>query len=396
MTVTQTLRNASLSELATILKDQAGARYDIVAHSANLEFRDGNLIVKVTGEPVLTAEGVTPAITEEVCLTPTDIFDSGISDRLGIPLKYVRRMRDGEKSDLLDHNVNTWLAESNKQWFVRGFKGGDEICGIARAFLSDRFGAIDNLDVLLAALAGIQAAGVDAKVVGADLSERRMSLRVVVPEVAALAPLLLADYRSPFGTGGERGRMYEALGHLPNGSPIVFAGFSITNSETGGSAFTITPQATVLACFNGMTFTKDAMRKVHLGSKMEEGEIVWSDETNRKQVELITSQAKDAVTTFCSEEFLNAKLAEIEGLAGAEVTAPATVVQQVSKSLGFSDTEAEGILGHFILGGQMTAGGVLNAITSFSQTITDPDRAATVNDQGLDALAEAHRLVLAG
>lgn len=395
MTIT-TLRNATLNDLATVLQEQAGARYDVVAHSSNLEFRDGNLIVKMTGEPVLTETGVMPAVTEEVCLTPTDIFDSGISDRLGIPLKYVRRMRDGEKSALLDHNVNTWLAESGKQWFVRGFKGADEVCGIARAFLSDRFGAIDNFDVVLAALGGIKDAGVDAKVVGADLSERRMSLRVVVPEVTALAPLLLADYRSPYGTGGDRGRMYEALGHLPNGSPIVFAGFVITNSETGGSAFTITPRATVLACFNGMTFTKDAMRKVHLGSKMEEGEITWSDETNRKQIELITSQAKDAVQTFCSEDFLNAKIAEIEAQAGTAIIAPATIVQEVSKTLGFTDTEAEGILSHFITGGQMTTGGVLNAVTSFAQSIADPDRAATVEEAGLPALAEANRLVLAG
>lgn len=393
---TCTLRNASLTDLATVLQEQAGARYDIVAHSANLEFRDGNLIVKITTEPTITDEGVMPAMTDEVCLTPTDIFDSGISDRLGIPLKYVRRMRDGEKSALLDHNVNTWLAESGKQWFIRGFKGADEVCGIARAFLSDRFGAIDNLDVLLAALDGIKNAGVDAKVVGADLSERRMSLRVVVPEVVAMAPLLLAGYRSPYGTGGDRGRMYEALGHLPNGSPIVFAGFVITNSETGGSAFTITPRATVLECFNGMTFTKDAMRKVHLGSQMAEGEIVWSDETNRKQVALITSQATDAVQTFCSEDFLKAKIAEIESQAGGEITQPVSIVQQVSKTLGFSDTEAEGILGHFITGGQMTTGGVLNAVTSFAQNIADPDRAAMVEENGLAALAEANRLVLAG
>lgn len=392
---TTTLRNATLGELATILTEQAGARYDVVAHSSNLEMRDGNLIIKTTSEPTITPDGVTPAISSEVCLTPTEIMDSGLSDRLGIPLKYMRRMRDGDKSALLDHNVNTWLHETGKQWFVRGFKGEGLDCGIGRAFLSDRFGCIDNLDVTLAALKGITNAGVDAKVVGADLSEKRMSLRVVVPEVTAMAPLLLADYRSPFGTGGDRGRMYEALGHLPNGSPIVFAGFVITNSETGGTAFTITPRITVLECFNGMTFSKDAMRKVHLGSKMEEGEIVWSDETNRKQIELITSQATDAVNTFCSAEFLESKVAEIEGQAGAEVTQPATVVREVSKTLGFSDTEAEGILGHFITGGQMTVGGVLNSVTSFAQTIADPDRAAMVEESGMAALAEASRLVTA-
>jgi len=392
---TTTLRNATLQELAEVLTHQAGERYDVVAHSSNLEYRNGNLIVKTTSEPEITLDGVSPAVEQEICLTPTDIFEAGVSDRLNIPLKYLRRMRAGEKSNLLDHNVNTWLADSNKQWFVRGFKGATQDCGIARAFLSDRFGCIDNLDVVLAALKGVKDAGVDAKVVGADLSERRMSVRVIVPEVTAMAPLLLADYRSPFGSGGDRGRAYEALGHLPNGSPIVFAGFVITNSETGGSAFTITPRITVLACLNGMTFTKEAMRKVHLGSQMAEGEIEWSAETNRKQIELVTSQATDAVNTFCSAEFMERKIAEIEGQAGTEIVQPATVVQEISKALSFSDAEAEGILGHFITGGQMTAGGVLNSVTSFAQTITDPDRAAFVEEAGLPALALASKLVTA-
>lgn len=397
---TTTLRNATLGELATVLTEQAGQRYDVVATGSNLEFRGGNLIVRATTEEVIDETGVTPARDVEICLTPTEIFDGGIADRLGIPLRYLKRMRDGDKAALLDHNVNEWLHEApNKQWLVRGFKGDGADCGIARAFLSDRFGCIDNLDVVLAALKGVQDAGVDARIVGADLSERRMSVRVVVPEVTAMAPLLLADYRSPFGTGSalsaDRAAMYAEFGQAPNGEPIVFAGFVIGNSETGGTAFTITPRITVLACFNGMTFTADQMRKVHLGSQMDAGEITWSDETNKRQIALITSQATDAVATFCNSDYVERKLAEIEGQASAEVTRPVDVVKQVGKELAFTDLEVEGILGHFIQGGQMTAGGVLNAVTSFAQTVADPDRATVIEDSGIDALAATTKILVA-
>jgi hypothetical protein len=46
----------------------------------------------------------------------------------------------------------------------------------------------------------------------------------------------------------------------------VFAGFVISNSETGCGAFTLTPRLIVQVCRNGMTIIKDAIRAVHLGS----------------------------------------------------------------------------------------------------------------------------------
>jgi len=241
MTTPTLLRNATLSEIAEVLKTQADARFDVVAHSDSLRFEGGNLIVS-GAEAIITDEGVTPV---EVCLTPTDIFDDGLASRLDIPVRYIRKMRAAADSAyLLDANVNHWLAASSKQWFVRGFKGDGEDCGIGRAFLSDRFNCYDNYDVLLAALAGIKDAGAEVEVVGCDLSERRMSVRVQAPAVQALAPALLANYRSPFTgqTGAE--------------NPVVFAGFVISNSETGGGAFTITPRLVVQVCRNGMTIPR--------------------------------------------------------------------------------------------------------------------------------------------
>lgn len=392
---TTLLRNATLTELATVLTEQAGARYDVVVPHTRLRYEGGNLIITGSDVPEITEHGVTPA-APEVCLTPTEIFDGGIADRLGIPLKYLRRMRDGEKSELLDHNVNTWLAESGKSWFIRGFKGEGEGCGVARAFLSDRFGALDNLDMLTAALKGVMNAGVNAEVVGADLSERRMQVRVVVPEIEALAPVLLNGYRTPLDDA-DPGRTAQAEAHgwlRPDDRPVVFAGFVIGNSETGGGAFTITPRIMVKVCRNGLVITKDAMRRTHLGSKMEEGQIEWSDETNRRTIDLVTSQATDAVKQFCTQSYVEAKIAEMEAEAGAEVapTMAADVITQVTKALSFSEEETAGVLGHFIKGGQLTAGGVMQAVTSFAQTIGDPDRAAAVEEAGVPALAAAAQL----
>jgi hypothetical protein len=67
-----------------------------------------------------------------------------------------------------------------------------------RAFLSDGYKIIDNLDVLLAVLDGVRQAGAPVQVDGCDLTERRMYVRVVCEQVRVLAPALLAGYRSPF------------------------------------------------------------------------------------------------------------------------------------------------------------------------------------------------------
>ena len=44
--------------------------------------------------------------------------------------------------------------------------------------------------------------------------------------------------------------------------PIVFAGFVISNSETGGGAFSVTPRLVVKVCNNGLTITADALRAI--------------------------------------------------------------------------------------------------------------------------------------
>ena len=59
---------------------------------------------------------------------------------------------------------------------------------------------------------------------------------------------------------------------------MVFAGFVITNSETGCGAFTLTPRLVVQVCRNGMTITRDAIRAVHLGERLDEGVVTWSEQ----------------------------------------------------------------------------------------------------------------------
>jgi hypothetical protein len=377
-------RNATLEDLAQILKDEHARKLDIVAPAAQIRARQGNIVIQGT-EPVLTPDGVSRA---DGIYTPTAVFDEGISDKLAIPTAYLRRMR-AEAPDLWDANVNGWLhgrtkvSDGTRQvlrkgdqraFMLRLFRADSGGTGVARAFVSDRFARMENLDILLAALSGIRATGTGAQVIGADLTDRRMMVRVAAPEIAVHAPELLRNYRSPFT--GARGA----------DNPIVFAGFEISNSEVGGGAFTITPRIVVEVCRNGMTITKDALRAVHLGGKLEQGPISWSHETQAKAAELVTAKTRDAVSTFLDAGYMRRVIDGMTETAQTPIAQPEKVITELSKTLKFDPVTSEGILNHFIRGGDLSAGGVMHAITSHAQTVKDAQAASTLEANAIKAM----------
>jgi len=393
MNTTLATRNATVADLATLLHEQHGRKLDVVAPAGAITARDGHLLLAGT-QAQLSEDGVT--LADGVYL-PTEVCDEGLAGKLAIPVGYLRRMRH-QRADLYDANVNGWLHDSgeSRSFLVRCFRGDGDAPGVARAFMSDRYGIIDNLDVLMAALDGVTRAGVEVNISGCDLSERRMYVRVVAPQIAAHAPALLAGYRSPWGgqdVGGgwtpqRVAHAAGAEGHaFPAGEePILFAGFEFTNSEVGNGRFTITPRLTVQICGNGLTITADALSKVHVGARLDEGVIRWSQETERRALDLVTAQTRDAVEHYLTVDYLKTTIERLEVKAGTPVTDPAKTVEVVSKALSFNPQQQATILAHFITGGQATAGGVMQAVTSTAQTIPDADAAHAMESAALRAL----------
>ncbi|MFI6782639.1 DUF932 domain-containing protein [Micromonospora sp. NPDC050276] len=241
-----------------------------------------------------------------------------------------------------------------------------------RAVLSDRYHRIDNLDVLFAALDGIRRANVRVQFAGCDLTDRRMYLRVYSPQVQVAAPRLLARYRSPFD-----GRAGAEL-------PIVSAGFLISNSETGAGAFSIAPWVRFEVCRNGMVIRRNALRRTHIGSRMtgSDGVVTASEATTRRTLDLITSRTTDAVTAFLDADYIAEVLRELDTAAGTPITDPNTTLKIVGQRLRYSEDQQRDILAHFVAGADPTAGGVMHAVTSVAQTLSDADAA-----HGLEATA---------
>jgi hypothetical protein len=377
MSITTSARHATLSDLSTLLNTQQDLKLDAVVPASDIVSHDGNIVIK----------GLS-VFEESTTFRPTEIADAHIASKLDIPLGYIRTLRE-QRPDLYDANVNGWLGgydwspawnnyqpvpADSRSFLIRTFSNPDGGEGILRSLQSDRFAIFDNIDVLMAGMQGINDSGVSVEFAGADLSERRMTVRFFSPAVQALAPTLLAGYRSPFsGASGAD-------------NPTVFAGFELSNSETGGGAFTVTPRLVVEVCSNGLKMTKDVFRKVHLGSKLDEGLVQYGDDTRRMQIDLVKNEARDVVKTFLNPEYLAERIGHLESKAGAPVEDAVKTIELVSKQQHFSADEQALILSHFIDGGQRTAGGVMQAITSAAQQIDDPDRAYELESSAVAAM----------
>jgi hypothetical protein len=371
MNITTTARHTDLANLTDILRAQQDAKYDVVITGDRFAYEDG--LVAVAGGAIRWTDDGADEVA--AMLAPTDAFEGQLAERLGIPHPYLRKVRDAGALGLLDANVNQWV-EPGGTYLIRGFRTDDpDQVGIARACLSDRYAPIDHMDVMFAALAGIAGSGVEGvEVTGADLTEKSMRLIVEAPAVTAMAQEFLAHYRSPFGGGT---------------SPLISAGLEVKNSETGQGAFQIAPRIVVLACRNGMTRTVDAVRRVHLGERLAPGAVTWSQDTLRKNVDLIAAQAKDAVTTFLSQDYLAGVAAELDAAAGRQVDDPANVFVRVGQRLRYTQDEQQAMLALFIQSGDPHASGVAQAVTAYAQTVDDADRASELEASAFDALAVA-------
>src|ERR1700761_4107765 len=83
-------RNATLGDLAALLRDQQARKVDVVAPASAIRAERGRLVINGTA-PVLGTDGVTLSAGAYV---PTGVCDQGVADKLGIPAAYLRRVRE--------------------------------------------------------------------------------------------------------------------------------------------------------------------------------------------------------------------------------------------------------------------------------------------------------------
>lgn len=369
-------RESDRGKISGKLGEIAHASTDIVAPQQSLvwlgERGDTALdrvhIGNVDGSPLLLNDGVYDSLGAYV--TPTAMRQA--ASRLGVPIKYVDRLVNAGHIDLAALNFNELQTREPRNVTLRLLRGDDGWA--VRSIVSDRYNVIDNLDVMRAVVTGLGSAEIDLTdcEIDADWTTDRFRLRIAVPQIMSLAPDLLGDYRSPYSMSPARG-VHDAPGADEGAPPALWAGLEIANSETGGGAMVVAPRAVVQWCRNGLTRTVDMLRKVHLGGKLDEGVVQWSDATRRQALDLVTAQIADAASSFCSVDYLNRMLDEMRAAKGITV-APSTAIEIVQKQCSLTDDESRLVLDAFAASGDQSVLGLGNAVTLAAQHADDGDR----------------------
>lgn len=324
----------SLVNLAQELERQLATKRDLVVPSSLLQCRTdegGDLKLIVDAREGDGEYGI------------TNLARRQLADKLKIPFAYFERMRT-EQPALLDRNVNTWLQTDSDRRMVRTLDGQ------VRAVLSDRYRRLDNYDLAENVLPILQRLE-GARFESVELTETRMYLKVVTPRV---------EYEIAPGD-------------------VVQAGIVITNSEVGCGTLSVQPLVYRLVCRNGLIASDRALRKTHVGRTLQSEDdpiTVFRDDTLAADDKAFFLKVRDVVEAAVSEATFRQVAQKMQKTRDIRLTGdPVKAVEVLANRYTLNEPERSGVLRHLIVAGDLSAYGLVNAVTHFSHDVEDYDRA---------------------
>ena len=335
----------TLEELGLELQRQRNARQDFVADSRSLSFAtdDGGSRLSVVMGGKMLDFGVNPLAHQQ------------ISTRLGIPLKYYQRMQR-ESPALLDANVNNWLQQTRDRRMLRVMDGN------VRAFLSDRYRRLDNLELCAAVLPIIKEMK-GAVIESCEITDAHLYLKVI----------------------NRRMKAEVAVGDA------VQAGFVISNSEVGLGHLTIEPMIYRLVCKNGMIVKDFSQKKRHVGRQVENYDTayeLYSDETLAQDDKAFFMKVADTVRCAVDESRFMLTVGKMQEAMNIPLEhQPMQEVELLADRFSLTENEQGDIFRQLFLSGDNTRYGLLNAVTAASQNLADYERATELERIGGEILA---------
>jgi hypothetical protein len=261
-----------------------------------------------------------------------------IGDRIKLPAAYYKRML-AEAPQLLATNVNHWFKSNPEKRMIRGLDGS------ARAFLSNRYNRIENQEIAEVALP-ILSEIPDIKIIACEITERRMYIEAVAPRTQ---------------------------GEVVKGD-VVQAGVVISNSEIGLGAASVAALDYRLWCLNG-AIASEKFRAYHVGKHIEDDAALWADDTRQADDRAVLLKIRDMVASAVNEISFGRRLDKMRTLAGLKTTGnPGEAVKLLAQKVGATEDESSGILTALIEGGDLSAWGLMNAVTKQAHSATSFDR----------------------
>jgi hypothetical protein len=91
--------------------------------------------------------------------------------------------------------------------------------------------------------------------------------------------------------------------------------------------------------------------------------------------EVVQSAVSEAMLQGVAEKLRQTRRIDLQG-------DPASAVEVLAQRHGLNEVERTGVLRHLILGGDLTAYGLINSVTQYSQQVADYDRATELEVLG--------------
>jgi hypothetical protein len=271
---------------------------------------------------------------------------------LAIPKRYFDRMRS-DAPGLFRTNVHHWLNHEPQRRMIRGMRNTDPTQTSGRAWLSDRYRRLDNMEIAVNLLPEFEKLGQPVEFHNASITDNKFYLRAVFPRMEA---------------------------EVKVGDAVQW-GVQIRNSEVGDGTFAIENFVLRLVCTNGMVVAK-VMNSRHVGRRIDDLGVL-SDEALRADDKAFWLAARDVLRASLDE---TAFLAVIESLKettdSAEIVRPLKATERLGKTLELTEAEQEFVLTNLTLGGDMTKWGALNAITRTAQNVDTFDRRVELEEMG--------------
>lgn len=346
------MKGLSLTELAMKIEANRGLKKDFIAETPKLTMQTQRLIGTDNRSrlaPVMEVEYMENGQDRRDTFSILPVAHDQIGARLQIPAKYYDRLQV-ELPDLLATNVNALFRQNldnPERRMVRTLRGE------MRAFLSNRYNRIENeeiADVALPILADIP----DVQFVSTEVTDKRMYIQAVSPRLQ---------------------------GEVKKGD-IVQAGVVISNSEVGHGSISVAAMDWRLWCLNG-AIAAEKFRAYHVGRNIEDNDELWADDTKKADDKAILLKVRDMVRNAVDASRFRARIEKMSGLTEGKISGdPSKAVEVLAAKVGASEKETGGILRALIEGGDLSAWGMLNAVTAQAHTARSYDRAVEFQAAG--------------
>ena len=279
-----------------------------------------------------------------------------IATRLNIPWRYYAKMKS-YAPDLLDQNVNRWFNQNPERRMIRVLDGK------VRAFLSDRYRRLVNLELCAAVLPVIQEMP-GSQVESCEVTPTHLYIKVVNRRVKAEVKV----------------------------GDVVQAGFVVSNSEVGLGSLRVEPLVFRLVCKNGLICKDLAQKKYHVGRQVnasnDSAYELYSDATLAQDDKAFFMKVHDVVRTAVDEaKFLLTvdKLREATQIPLKHD--PVKAVELLADKFQLTENERGDILRQLFMGADNSRYGLVNAVTAASKIAKSYERATDLERIGGEILA---------